>query len=50
LRVTVSNLRRKLATDSGHVLPIVTESGVGYRLRSDSSSSSAPSTLSAHAR
>jgi two-component system KDP operon response regulator KdpE len=36
LRVTVSNLRRKLATDSGHVLPIVTEPGVGYRLRSDS--------------
>jgi two-component system KDP operon response regulator KdpE len=36
LRVTVSNLRRKLASDSGHVLPIVTEPGVGYRLRSDS--------------
>ena len=36
LRVTVSNLRRKLANDSGCVLPIVTEPGVGYRLRSDS--------------
>src|SRR5665213_3588382 len=35
LRVTVSNLRRKLASDSGHVLPIVTEPGVGYRLQSD---------------
>ncbi len=35
LRVTVSNLRRKLASDSGHILPIVTEPGVGYRLRSD---------------
>jgi len=36
LRVTVSNLRRKLASDSGHVRPIVTEPGVGYRLRSES--------------
>jgi DNA-binding response OmpR family regulator len=36
LRVTVSNLRRKLASDAGHVLPIVAEPGVGYRLRSDS--------------
>jgi two-component system KDP operon response regulator KdpE len=36
LRVTVSNLRRKLASDSGHVLPIITEPGVGYRLQSDS--------------
>jgi two-component system KDP operon response regulator KdpE len=36
LRVTVSNLRRKLASDSGRDLPIVTEPGVGYRLRSDS--------------
>jgi two-component system KDP operon response regulator KdpE len=36
LRVTVSNLRRKLARDSGRVLPIGTEPGVGYRLRSDS--------------
>jgi len=36
LRVTVSNLRRKLASDSGHDLPIVTEPGVGYRLRPDS--------------
>jgi two-component system KDP operon response regulator KdpE len=35
LRVTVSNLRRKLASDSGHVLPIMTEPGVGYRLRSE---------------
>ena len=36
LRVTVSNLRRKVASDSlGHI-PIVTEPGVGYRLRSDS--------------
>jgi len=36
LRVTVSNLRRKLASDSRSLLPIVTEPGVGYRLRSDS--------------
>jgi len=35
LRVTVSNLRRKLAIDSGRVLPIITEPGVGYRLRAD---------------
>jgi two-component system KDP operon response regulator KdpE len=48
LRVTVSNLRRKLTSDSGHDLPIVTEPGMGYRLRSDSSY--APSALSAHAR
>lgn len=33
LRVTVSNLRRKLARDSGLRLPIVTEPGVGYRLQ-----------------
>jgi two-component system KDP operon response regulator KdpE len=38
LRVTVSNLRRKLASDSGFRLPIVTEPGIGYRLRSDSHS------------
>jgi len=37
LRVTVSNLRRKVASDSTGPLPIVTEPGVGYRLRSDSS-------------
>jgi two-component system KDP operon response regulator KdpE len=37
LRVTVSNLRRKLLSGSGHDLPIVTEPGVGYRLLSDSS-------------
>lgn len=36
LRVTVSNLRRKVASDSTHPLPIMTEPGVGYRLRSDS--------------
>jgi two-component system KDP operon response regulator KdpE len=35
LRVTVSNLRRKLASESHCLLPIVTEPGVGYRLRSD---------------
>lgn len=40
LRVTVSNLRRKVASDSTHPLPIVTEPGVGYRLRSDSSCAS----------
>jgi len=40
LRVTVSNLRRKVAGDSAWPLPIVTEPGVGYRLRSDSSSTS----------
>jgi two-component system KDP operon response regulator KdpE len=38
LRVTVSNLRRKLARDSTLTLPIVTEPGVGYRLRSNSRS------------
>jgi two-component system KDP operon response regulator KdpE len=38
LRVTVSNLRRKLARESTLALPIVTEPGVGYRLRSDSRS------------
>jgi DNA-binding response OmpR family regulator len=43
LRVTVSNLRRKLASDSGHDLPIVTEPGVGYRLQSDSSYTSSAS-------
>jgi two-component system KDP operon response regulator KdpE len=37
LRVTVSNLRRKVTSDSTRPLPIVTEPGVGYRLRSDSS-------------
>jgi two-component system KDP operon response regulator KdpE len=40
LRVTVSNLRRKLASDSRCLLPIVTEPGVGYRLRSDSAPAS----------
>jgi len=43
LRVTVSNLRRKLASDSGYDLPIVTEPGVGYRLRTDSSHPSSAS-------
>jgi two-component system KDP operon response regulator KdpE len=38
LRVTVSNLRRKLARESTVALPIITEPGVGYRLRSDSRS------------
>lgn len=37
LRVTVSNLRRKVAGDSAQPHPIVTEPGVGYRLLSDSS-------------
>jgi two-component system KDP operon response regulator KdpE len=36
LRVTVSNLRRKVASDSSGHLPIITEPGIGYRLRSDS--------------
>jgi two-component system KDP operon response regulator KdpE len=35
LRVTVSNLRRKLVCDSGIPRFIVTEPGVGYRLRTD---------------
>lgn len=35
LRVTVSNLRRKIACDSGVLRYIVTEPGVGYRLRTD---------------
>ena len=36
LRVTVCNLRRKVVSDSTRPLPIITEAGVGYRLRSDS--------------
>jgi len=35
LRVTVSNLRRKLLCDSGRLPLIVTEAGIGYRLRRD---------------
>jgi two-component system KDP operon response regulator KdpE len=35
LRVTVSNLRRKLEFQEGIVRHIVTEPGVGYRLRAD---------------
>jgi two-component system KDP operon response regulator KdpE len=35
LRVTVSNLRRKLECEAGIVRHIVTEPGVGYRLRDD---------------
>jgi two-component system KDP operon response regulator KdpE len=35
LRVTVSNLRRKLACDARVLRYIVTEPGVGYRLRTD---------------
>ncbi len=35
LRVTVSNLRRKLVCDPRHLRYIVTEPGVGYRLRAD---------------
>ena len=36
LRVTVSNLRRKLATESKTLRYVITEPGVGYRLRTDS--------------
>jgi two-component system KDP operon response regulator KdpE len=36
LRVTVSNLRRKLTRDASILRHIVTEPGVGYRLRPDS--------------
>jgi two-component system KDP operon response regulator KdpE len=36
LRVTVSNLRRKLICDSRSLPLIVTEAGIGYRLRRDS--------------
>ena len=35
LRVTVSNLRRKLVCDPRILRYIVTEPGVGYRLRTD---------------
>jgi two-component system, OmpR family, KDP operon response regulator KdpE len=35
LRVHMSNLRRKLETDPTNPAYILTESGVGYRLRSD---------------
>ncbi|GJQ53257.1 MAG: DNA-binding response regulator [Anaerolineaceae bacterium] len=36
LRVNISNLRRKIETDPARPRYIVTESGVGYRLRVDS--------------
>jgi two-component system KDP operon response regulator KdpE len=38
LRVTVSNLRRKLVCDARVLRYIVTEPGVGYRLRTDADS------------
>ncbi|WP_028317719.1 response regulator [Desulfobulbus elongatus] len=36
LRVNISNLRRKIETDASRPRYILTESGVGYRFRSDS--------------
>jgi two-component system KDP operon response regulator KdpE len=36
LRVNISNLRSKLEDDSARPSYILTEPGVGYRLRSDS--------------
>jgi two-component system KDP operon response regulator KdpE len=36
LRVNISNLRRKIEPDPGRPTHIVTEPGVGYRLRADS--------------
>jgi len=45
LRVTVSNLRRKLESDAGIVRHIVTEPGVGYRLRADCDSLQARESL-----
>jgi two-component system KDP operon response regulator KdpE len=35
LRVTISNLRRKIEVNPSHPRHIITEPGVGYRLRSD---------------
>jgi two-component system KDP operon response regulator KdpE len=42
LRVTVSNVRRKLASNPGEHRYIVSEPGVGYRLRIDSETTPAP--------
>jgi two-component system KDP operon response regulator KdpE len=35
LRVNISNLRRRLETDPAHPQIIITEYGVGYRLKAD---------------
>ena len=43
LRVNISNLRRKLETDSARPRYIITEPGVGYRLRTEPHALPAPS-------
>jgi len=45
LRVNISNLRRKLEADPTRPHYIITEPGVGYRLRTESRVSSAPSNV-----
>ena len=45
LRVNISNLRRKLETDSSRPRYIITEPGVGYRLRAEPAVSPAPGGL-----
>lgn len=45
LRVNVSNLRRKLETDPARPRYIITEPGVGYRLRTEPAVSAAPSNV-----
>ena len=45
LRVNISNLRRKLEIDSARPHYIVTEPGVGYRLRTEPHVSAAPSNV-----
>jgi two-component system KDP operon response regulator KdpE len=43
VRVNISNLRHKLEADPTHPRYIITEAGVGYRLRTEPHASAAPS-------
>jgi two-component system, OmpR family, KDP operon response regulator KdpE len=45
LRVNISNLRRKLEANPARPQYIITEPGVGYRLRTESGASAAPSSV-----
>jgi two-component system, OmpR family, KDP operon response regulator KdpE len=45
LRVNISNLRRKLEANPARPQYIITEPGVGYRLRTESGTSAAPSSV-----
>ena len=45
LRVNISNLRRKLEADSARPQYIITEPGVGYRIRTEPRISAAPSSV-----